>query len=499
MLTITWEYLLGRLVAADPASRDLPEWPPHPDRVFMALVASWGESAGGNQEAEALRWLEELPPPCLRLPPSLESNRKAAAKCFVPVNDKSLSLSTKKSNPTLRELSIGRNRRSRTFARFPVSGICALYWPDCNPAEVQRHLPALRRLCLATPSLGHSSSLVRLWAEPSAPPDDLLAWDPVASGGEQSLRVASKGRLDYLVSTYANGGADWSRPQPGRWVSYRGVKADGSPLVHPSPFDEQLLILKAVGPNARLYGAAHAPALADAMRRTLMAGAPPQSRALELISGHAAGSSARLEGVHCAFLGLPFVGSEYADGHLLGMAMALPRELSPEDRESCEAALARSLDDQFRLRLVLGAEGHLDLEVVTPSEARQALQSATWCPRDGACHWATATPIVLDRLPQRRVRDVEAFMRDEVTAACLRVGLPEPAEVGVSEVSPLLGAPHARQFPAMKRKSDGGKRWHVHAAIRWADPIRGPVLLGAGRYRGMGLLKPVPVAKEVRR
>lgn len=24
--------------------RTEPEWPPHPDRVFMALVAAWGES-----------------------------------------------------------------------------------------------------------------------------------------------------------------------------------------------------------------------------------------------------------------------------------------------------------------------------------------------------------------------------------------------------------------------------------------------------------------------
>ena len=44
-------YLMGwAMAAADGAKKQLAEWPPHPDRVFMALAAAWFET--GREEPE---------------------------------------------------------------------------------------------------------------------------------------------------------------------------------------------------------------------------------------------------------------------------------------------------------------------------------------------------------------------------------------------------------------------------------------------------------------
>ena len=59
MLAIAVRYLTGWSMATHPADRERSEWPPHPDRVFMALAASHFETDGGDGERAALRWLEE--------------------------------------------------------------------------------------------------------------------------------------------------------------------------------------------------------------------------------------------------------------------------------------------------------------------------------------------------------------------------------------------------------------------------------------------------------
>jgi CRISPR-associated protein Csb2 len=111
-------------------------------------------------------------------------------------------------------------------------------------------------------------------------------------------------------------------------------------------------------------------------------------------------------------------------------------------------------------------------------------------PQQPATRWATVTPIVLDRHPkfkdlQQNWIEVEAT----VSQSCHRIGLPQPADVIFSPVSTFIGVPHARSFPLMQRKA-GGNLHHTHAIITFPEAVRGPVLLGAGRYRGYGLCRP---------
>jgi CRISPR-associated protein Csb2 len=82
-----------------------------------------------------------------------------------------------------------------------------------------------------------------------------------------------------------------------------------------------------------------------------------------------------------------------------------------------------------------------------------------------------------------------------VRHACTRIGLPEPTGVRMAAISAHLGAPPAREFPRLKRK-DGGERRHTHVIVEFEEPVVGPVLLGAGRYRGYGLCRPLHKTAE---
>ena len=111
--------------------------------------------------------------------------------------------------------------------------------------------------------------------------------------------------------------------------------------------------------------------------------------------------------------------------------------------------------------------------------------------------FATVTPIVLDR----HLKETGAARQEEsagqIAAACRNIGLPEPEAVVVAKHSAIEGAPAA--YPS--GKSPRWMNWRLppslasrqltHAVIRFAEPIDGPVILGAGRFVGLGLCRPV--------
>src|SRR5438874_1484024 len=84
MFALEVEYLTRRSVASERDNRDAPEWPPHPGRLFSALVAAWGEHGSAADERAALEWLEQQPPPALAVS---AARPRDVVPVFVPVND----------------------------------------------------------------------------------------------------------------------------------------------------------------------------------------------------------------------------------------------------------------------------------------------------------------------------------------------------------------------------------------------------------------------------
>ena len=78
-------FLTGRFVATCHNDRRQPEWPPHPARLFSALVAAWADTEAPDvAERAALEWLESQAPPGIA---ASEAVPRKVVSHFVPVND----------------------------------------------------------------------------------------------------------------------------------------------------------------------------------------------------------------------------------------------------------------------------------------------------------------------------------------------------------------------------------------------------------------------------
>lgn len=139
-------YLNGwAMAAADGAKKETAEWPPHPDRIFMALAAAWFETGQIPREGEALRWLEQLPPPELSVSDAEYRVAHKSARpviTYVPVNDMSRGRKLPSTNDIgkLKEagLALLPEHRSRQPRSFPVAlphrDHVYLVWPERRSA-----------------------------------------------------------------------------------------------------------------------------------------------------------------------------------------------------------------------------------------------------------------------------------------------------------------------------------------------------------------------------
>lgn len=485
MIALAIHYLMGWASATDPTDYEAPEWPPHPARVFMALAAAHFETQDAlsseirESERGSLVWLESQAAPCLR---TSEAERGTAVTSFVPVNDVSISSRTEPTK-ALVMLPESRPRQPRGFPRaIPHEDTVWLIWPDAEaPHKVRERLSGL---CERVTRIGHSSSVVQMWLEEDEVPAPNLVPDTLAP--TSSLRTPGVGTLDALEGFYEEG----IRPTVSLWTEY-GPPADESEILS-SDFDYRLLVLL-VRPGESPYEHLDLRVtrrVIDYFRRAVISAA--REPVPEYISGHAIDGSPSHE-PHIAFLPLGFVGHRHADGHLLGLAVALPRGLSTQERARCEAALAALLSrpgvEEDRGRLRMGNLGRWRLEPVDREAPPYTLRAETWTAPSR--WWASVTPVVLDRFTHD-----EDEKREIVSLACTRIGLPQPREVRLSPVSPWIGAPPSAEFGPLSTASGRPARPFTHVLLDFGEKngsdvaVQGPVLIGAGRYRGYGVLRP---------
>jgi CRISPR-associated protein Csb2 len=234
--------------------------------------------------------------------------------------------------------------------------------------------------------------------------------------------------------------------------------------------------------------------VAQAIRRELARRHGPTPP--EWIIGHAHdGTTSKL--ARPANLPLGFVGQEYADGHLLGTAIVIPRDFEFTEElfqllsehngagdpgfEPATPYLSLTLKNQA---LQNREVGHLYLKLDERPERQRpfALQSSRWT--KPARVWKSITPLILPMFPSAGSRAEEI-----VATACADSGYPQPVAVHVS-FSPLVrGVPHSRAFelrPGHRRPP----RPLNHAEIEFASLVQGPVLIGPGRHAGYGAFLP---------
>lgn len=517
-------YLMGwAMAAADGAKKERAEWPPHPDRVFMALAAAWFETGQDALEGQALQLLEKLTPPGIW---ASQKEARVVTTSYVPVNDSSISTSkTISSLCSSPGASLGKLKdaglvllpefRSRQPRGFPIAvphdPVVYLVWQE---RFAEDHCQALAALCRKVTSIGHSASLVQMWLTDNPPPPNLV---PQIGVVRYRLRIFGPGRLRYLEERcnragviehlerqnqikegkgndkkilkriqderFPNGPPVNLRPEPGLWQGYDLPISEASVPVQGSLFDPRLVVLRISGKRLSLAATLK---LIEALRGALFAACPDPIP--EWLSGHTEDGSPS-KNPHLALLPMAFSGSEYADGRLMGVALAFPRRLDPAEVEQVltpwlwdvktgEIRKNRLFDGQW---LECGVE--LEVREAPPA----SLRPETWT--RNSRYWSTVTPLVLDRhFDGPHKWDLAA---ESVKDGCERIGLPRPRDVLLHPVSMIQGVPRSNEFPQLTRKKDGGRMHHSHAVITFNEEVQGPIMLGAGRFRGYGLCRPL--------
>jgi CRISPR-associated protein Csb2 len=557
MLAIEVHLLTGRYAATQYNDRSRAEWPPHPARFFSALVAALHDRDPADpDERKALRWLEDLESaPHLDVDINVDETvgRREVHSVFVPVNDvtlvgdpevevrkayeklavlegseqtnevkvqvknarKTLEKEKKKlatflesqqvapTNPSKEDLKRGvallperRNRQERTFpVVVPDRPSFTFLWPEAEPGE---HLDALRRLCDRVTRLGHSSSLVHCVIierpiKPSLVP---------SKTGEHVLRVVGPGQLERLEQAYKRHQAIDPRVLPARSQRYgEPVVQDDSPRPH-SIFSDEWIVFERIDGQRPL--ASRGIDLAISLRRALIevcgkGNLPP------VLSGHDAQGNQTSQ-PHLAFVPLPWVGHEHADGSVQGIALVMPRSISPDERMTLMRLLGKwesergDKEDDYAIELGtssdLGRPLHIRIRrAEIPGKA--TLDAVGWC--KPSRRFVSATPIALDRHPGNLRSNVAhtahratAEAESSIAEACERIGLPRPVSVSISLAPILPGAQHVRQHAPWPPQAGRVRRARVHAEVEFSEKVGGPVLIGSGRYFGFGLCLPVP-------
>jgi CRISPR-associated protein Csb2 len=194
---------------------------------------------------------------------------------------------------------------------------------------------------------------------------------------------------------------------------------------------------------------------------------------------------------------MAFLGSRYADGTMFGFALISPRSSNLLADPAFQRVIRDIMpwnDETSRRELTLKG-GDLDLLFALVGEtSRRSLDPAPYV--RSACTWATCTPVVLDRhlketANEARQIEVESLLR----RACANIGLPEPDWLVFDKHSAVEGTPsaypsgHAPHWTGWRLPQSLASRQLTHAMFHFNTPLPGPVILGAGRFLGLGLCR----------
>ncbi len=533
--------LTGRYVATHHNNRQRGEWPPHPARLFSALVATWAEDGHAQEEQDALKWLESQGPPAIAASAAVP---RRVVSHFVPINDTSIvsgvwqGRKASKIHELLKkldeELVLSHGEETKKVSKFqrriakerqvesqvsrgdktnPYTGVQMMpdqrgkkerFFPSFTPDDARityvwdsivskDTVETLDQLLSRVTRLGHSSSLVscRVTSALAA-----VTCTHVPGNGTERLRVVSQGQTAELQRQYALHQGERPRSLSYTDVRYStniGIK-ESEPVLQSNTAGEWIVF--EFEPNSRFFSSTRAVDLASAMRGAILKYA--EEPVPEEISGHRRDGKPT-DAPHMAYLPLPHIGFEYADGRLLGIALSVPNSLPDEVRRSVYRAVGIWEQSAAQLRLTLGRQGAIQMTRLRSPSDLVGLRPSVWNRR--SYRWVSATPIALPKHPGNLGGGTVAartkawkLAEKQVMAACVHVGLPEPLTVEVA-LSPLIvGSKPAWRFPSFSQKGRDGdvvRRQLVHASLTFEHAVEGPLMLGTGRFVGLGLMRPM--------
>ncbi len=473
MLAIKVDFLHGTFRADPDGSAvtglaEAGEWPPSVARLLAAFVAADGMGddcrvTNGNE----LEFLESLGPPTIHAearPHHQPLKERFVVKASTAAADR---------KHTHQEYPARKGDLVRPGARVALKCSRVVYvWDDVDPMEWLR---PLRLRAARVGYLGCADSPVRVRVTTALDDDEteaLHAFRPRADGTCMVSVPRPGHHLAALEAAYESWLTDGTSVSRSQFPVLRNLTAYSGPE---DTIDEDEA--GAVVAWLRLEPGIPGRRIAD-VTATLKAATMSKYRRLfgdplpRVLHGHGFED----KGFEIArYLALPNVGYDRSDGQILGAAVWLPRDCGATTVERVRAA-ARSLIELRGPKLDVKVFPWRGDGPLTARPSRWRQKSATW---------VTAVPAIHERFGRLDLPELQLW--------CRHAGLPEPVTFRRARVPLVRGALnlHPSQVERSTPHSHGAAKPYSHIAVRFAEPVRGPVVLGGGRSRGFGLCIPL--------
>ncbi|WP_437715195.1 type I-U CRISPR-associated protein Csb2 [Sorangium sp. So ce448] len=453
-----------------------PEWPPSPLRLFQALVASsvgrQGDPERRARTVAALRWLERQAAPEIVAPPAVPTG--SPYRLFVPdnVGDK-----VAKAWSAGRDASLADYRTEKDVRPVRLGGEqAAVHYVFLGVEELDAHLATLRAAARSITHLGWGIDMVAGDASDAAGGIRGERWIPGRHGG-RTLRRPIAGTFDALERKHTQFlqrlDRGTFRPVPPlSTFALEPYSRVTDPA--PRPFVAFRLIEPITGDRLSLDPPRRARDVAAWVRHAVaeLCEGWPFGSAETLVHGHGQDVDARnVPPARFSFVPLPTI---------------TPRSGRAEGIARVMVAAPPGLDEQLAWM-----QSHLaGYDLVWEGEPvafLDPLPSNDWVLSRyvmASEQWSTVTPVVLPGHDDRSPRKAERLLRK----AFLQAGF-EPEVVDAIEelewrkVGFRPGVDVASRYLPPDKVS--GPMYHVR--VRFSGPQVGPVAIGSGRFRGMGV------------
>jgi CRISPR-associated protein Csb2 len=448
-----------------------------------------------------LKWLEELEPPVVAVPFMTKGQR---VKNYVPNND----LDAKEGDPRR----IGEIRTDKVIRPWLFDGnIPLLYvWELCEGEESERMARAACELAEHLYQFGRGVDLAWAWGERlhRATIDERLriyagqVFRPCNGGNGTALPCPTPGSLASLKARHAAGAQRFTASGNGRQLFSQQPKPRFAQVAYDSPPSRHVFELRTTGSPSSLsaWPLTQASRLVVLLRnraverlRNAMPQAHPDIESV-LVGRRADGANAAPAETRIRIVPLPSIGSQYADHGIRRVLVEVPA--------SCPL---RGEDVRWGFSGLDVTDDETGEVVLTPSASDSMLLH--YCARanqPGFRVWRTVTPAVLPEAARRRRID-PAQTRDEAKAGTERAA--EQARAAAEVWQSLRHAQIAVRVDSIRvqREPFGGRGarveafafgtrfekhrlWHVE--VNFSSPIRGPLVIGDGRFLGLGVMEP---------
>jgi CRISPR-associated protein Csb2 len=486
------------------------EWPPSPARLFQALVAGAARGESLSEDAAlAFRWLENLDPPLIVVPSAFKGQ---PFKNFVPNND----LDAVGGDPKrIGEIRTAKPVRAYTFnAAVPL-----LYaWTFKPSTDAERHARAICRIAGSLYQLGRGVDMA--WAtgevaderesESRLCGNEGMLWRPNESGDGALLSCPRPGSLASLTERFKAMRGRFKTVGTGKKTGQlfsQAPKPDFRQVPYNSPPIFLLFDIKkadAFAPQPLERVVAFTEKVRDLAVERLKASAwrcddPKRESCIEKVFvGRDAKEADKARRIRIG--SLPSVGHAQTERSVRRVLVAVPR--------ACPIAIGDAAWAFSGLALDFDREtGVVPDDGVELVQADDRTMLAHYGVEDAApeCLWRTVTPAALSERAARRRIDPHR-MREEAKGGAERLREQAAAEWAARQAlrhagidAPVQAIRVQREpFEARGQRAEAfaaGTRftkerlWHVE--IAFAQPVQGPLVIGDGRYLGLGLMAPV--------